>query len=709
MTSQQDVFINPYTFVPFPEIATPDAYRRAPVGHAHLPEGRLSGRIDVELTARSPLLLRQVRRGETRKEKDGAGNEREVHLFPRRVFDGDSTTKPVPFLPGSSLAGVTRSLHELLSGGCLRVFDEGFRPGYRDTAQARDDDWTLALVEKPGTDGKPATLRLCDPVVWVPAPTLARVLGGARNVVTGARVTVRGWETVEYGRGACGPVRRKEAAEDHLVGHGDDWAVLVTDARARKRFRSYFCAVGRLSGERAPVTDDAWHDFRAAVAGADDIRIDRGKGTLLRNQADTAEVRYDYALRRGDLVGYRHKAHPKLFEGQVVWARVEGQGPARMVGKLALSAIWRHDGWPAAGERVPDLLLSCQDADALCPTCRLFGSAATVEEDEEQGANGTAGAGRGRRGASSQRAYRGHLRFSDARPLGRPGVRQETLAPLGVPRPGAGQFYLTHREMRPRPHALPLREWGSRADQPEPRQLRGRKGYWLTGRHRERPLFRVRERVWESTMASTAEAVEAGARFVFRVHFAGLDPAELGSVLAALDPSLLLGEGTGYAVGGGRPFGFGCCTARITAWEVHDAASRYAGSAPPRLTPEQAVDAFRQQADRGVQGVWPAACAALTLDRVEPGQVWYPPEQPLPPQGELTVDHLEAGFEFWRQSRGYQAQNSTDPFVPLPEVTDSDQTLDVRQSGQRGTGQPGRRQKGRRQHGGPYRGGGHRK
>ena len=35
-------------------------------------------------------------------------------------------------LPGSSVKGAVRSLHETLAGGCLRVFDEDFIPSYRD-------------------------------------------------------------------------------------------------------------------------------------------------------------------------------------------------------------------------------------------------------------------------------------------------------------------------------------------------------------------------------------------------------------------------------------------------------------------------------------------------------------------------------------------------------------------------------------------------
>jgi CRISPR-associated protein (TIGR03986 family) len=679
-----DRFVNPYTFVPFPEIADVPGFRRTPAGHARLAAGRYTGRIEVELTARSPLLLRRVRRSDA-----GGGG---AHRFPRRVFPGsEAGDEPVPFLPGSSLAGVVRSLHELLAGGCLRVFDADFRPGYRDPVQARDDDWTLAVVDE-AQEGRPTRLRLCSTVVWVSARRLAELLGGEDKVVTGATVHVSGWEEKKYGKGRQ-ETWRNEVTKDDWVRPGDDWVVLVTDSSARKKYKSFLCAVGQLAegDERDSlvpgVTDKAWEDFQRSVAGADDVRRARRDKKLRTDKPQPADVTHEY----GDgerLVGKRHEARPVLHRGQVIWVRTAVESTSvglatienTVIDGMALSHIWRHAGEHPAFERVPPVLHPCQDADQLCPTCRVFGSADT---------SGSGGP------KSDQQAYRGHLRFSDARPLVPVTVREEKLAPLGAPRPGAGQFYLEHRTTRPDPYATPLREWGSRADTPREggvRRLRGRKQYWLTARHQERPLFRVKNRDWDGKMASTAETVLPDARFGFSVHFSGLDAAELGAVLVALAPQLLLdageqGTGVGYAVGGGRPFGFGACTAEISELEIDDSRSRYAGGDPPKVSVTEAVAAFRERVDSGVSATWPAAAAALTLDRVEPGTVWYPPKQPIP-SGEIASGKtgLAAGFEFWTQSRGYQEKNGTYPLIPLPEPTDADQTLPVLGREQRGTG-----------------------
>ncbi|MGW2320095.1 TIGR03986 family type III CRISPR-associated RAMP protein [Streptomyces sp. NPDC001680] len=672
------VFVNPYTFVPLPDVTDPAAFRRAPAGHDRLATGRLSGRIEVELTARSPLLLRGIRPGED-------------ETFPRRVFPGHpregdggpGTAQPsqaeaaasVPFLPGSSLAGTIRSLHEVLAGGCLRIFDADYRPGYRDPVSARGADWSLAVVEDVRDDGRPVRLRLCARYVWVEARRLAApyVLGSPDRVVTGARVHVSDWEESSLGR--------LEVTEDRWVRAGDDredtWVVQVTDSGARKPRKSFWCAVGERTDSPdllvTEITDRAWEDYRKAVEGANDVRLARAEGTLATAEPRPEPVHYD-----DELVGHRHQVRPHLHPGQVLWVRTEEQTrvvagwerQVTVVEQLALSHVWRHAGRHAAGERVPDELHPCDHSERLCPTCRVFGAADP---------HGSA-AGSGNR----QTSYRGHIRFGDARPLDTAGVRTESvrLAPLGAPRPGAGQFYLEPKPgVRPVKGRPPLREWGSPADGREaggPRRLRGRKQYWLTGRHTERPYFRVREGKWEGEMAADAECVPAGTRFAFTVYVEGLDTAELGGLLAALDPSLLFGEGVGYAVGGGKPLGFGSCTARITGVHLADAASRYTGASPAaEWETAAAVEAFRAATDPGVATTWAAARAALTLDRVEPGNVWYPPESPIP-QGELRPDDLSPGLGgFWKYSRGEQLAKSTRDLIALPDPTAPDQSLKV--------------------------------
>src|ERR1700733_6147709 len=102
-------FINPYTFVPLPAAIA----RSAPSGHHCAGPVHVSGAMTVEWTLQTPLLLPQahpaVRAGQV-------------------------------VVPGSSVKGALRSLHETLMGGCLRVVDEEFVPVYRQPAVAKDQN-----------------------------------------------------------------------------------------------------------------------------------------------------------------------------------------------------------------------------------------------------------------------------------------------------------------------------------------------------------------------------------------------------------------------------------------------------------------------------------------------------------------------------------------------------------------------------------------
>ena len=93
-------FVNPYSFVP-----VVPARRGEAAGHAELSPQRFSGRLRTRITARTPLLLKDC--------VVGPDPGRVVNDIPR--VDGKA------IIPGSSLAGAVRSLHEAFVGGCMRV------------------------------------------------------------------------------------------------------------------------------------------------------------------------------------------------------------------------------------------------------------------------------------------------------------------------------------------------------------------------------------------------------------------------------------------------------------------------------------------------------------------------------------------------------------------------------------------------------------
>ncbi|WP_416976971.1 hypothetical protein [Streptomyces sp. T028] len=701
-------FVNPYTFVSVPKQEPEAGWRREPGGHGQLVEGRCSGVAEVELTARSPLLLRGVY-------ADGEGR------FPRRAVAGFA--EPVPYLPGSSLAGAVRSLHETLAGGCLRVFDGDFRPGYRDQVRARPPGWRLARVDEVDENGRPVRMQLCSKApVWVEAAALHQALGGGQGLRTGVRLALDGEGSEVLGR--------RQLEDAGLVRAGGDWVVLVSDARTRHKTRRnpagggslrgrYFCAAGRLDdGIRAVgFAEGVWESFLDAVDDTDDMR--RFRQEQARGDAEPCWVDVVHPA-DGRLLGRRIAARRRLYVDQVVWVLPRLCAEGLVVADLALAVVWRHAGGvDKARARVPGHALACTDPGRLCPSCRVFGSA-----DAEGG---------GGRGRAEQNAYRGHVRFGDALPCEAYATRQEWLPPMGAPRPGAGQFYLSRDNGSEQATAAgvsapPLREWGSEGDSRKRRGLRGRKQYWLTGTPGQRPYFRAAEekpRVFHedvyqagNAMLTQAESVPAGAVFTTRVRFENLTAAELGGLLCALDPGLLLhaydtaaAQDTdaaggaveyGWAVGGGRPLGFGTVTSRITALSLHDAASRYLAGPAPRLEAGEAVAAFRRTASAELKDVWKRQLTkVLRLDWALPHQVWYPPaghlagpDEPLDPQALLP------SFTFWKETTGGVSWTWTPergwkrgtefPYRQLPASAAPDPALPVIRQQQKGQGNGGR-------------------
>jgi hypothetical protein len=182
-------FINPYTFVPLPAAIG----RARPGGHHCAGDGNVSGWMTVAWTLQTPLLLPRAHPA--------------VHGG--RVV-----------IPGSSVKGAVRSLHEALMGGCLRVVDEEFVPVYRQPAVAKDETWALAVVTKATRQGRATHVMVTERAAWVPAGALGAALG---------RVP-RAGDTVDIEEPAIHPhegLARDEVTGPAAVTTGDGWTVLV--------------------------------------------------------------------------------------------------------------------------------------------------------------------------------------------------------------------------------------------------------------------------------------------------------------------------------------------------------------------------------------------------------------------------------------------------------------------------------------------------
>lgn len=653
----EDRFINPYTFVPLPLAASDEEMcrRAAPPGHALLAPDRLLGAIRVRWTVRSPLLIR-----------DGdKGTARESSRVPRRPASTAGQVE-TPFVPGSSIKGAVRSLHETLTGGCLRVFEGEFIPAYRMPASSLPG-WTLAIIES-DREGTPERVQLCDQVAWARASELHTVVGGSRGLKTGVRVSVNVAKT--YFR----KERQRTEVDAGGVTPGNGWVVVVTDAGARRRGHPYSCAVGQIGNRSVRVPQKAYDDYLHAVRDAEDLRQGRVEKVRSTGDAEFAEVTFDHQS-----IGWRRRVTTSLRTGDVVWVRCSQQSGD--VEAIALSRIWRQTGAHSMQDRVPRALLPCRHPDKLCPSCRLFGSVDAGGADKHEKAD--------------QRAYRGHVRFGDGVFIAgfstKSGVK---LAPLGAPRPGAGQFYLVNTSAAPArsEHDRPTREWGSTADAAgSPRPLRGRKYYWhgdpeaTRDRATGAPARHEAMAKANAEMAATVELVTGGT-FEAEIRFEGLTRAEIGGLIAAIDPQRVL-RGRAPAgsrgvelirprIGGGKPVGLGTVDVEIVELRGETAAGRYAGGEATSLGVDECVASFQgdEEVPAAARATWPVLAAVLDVNRVDPKRIAYPPAFAWTQSGHPD---FRAGFAFWKASSGRYLKNAPREMSLLPEPLAADPSLPI--------------------------------
>ncbi len=666
----RDHFINPYIFVTFP---TQPPQRRKPHGHHTLAaegnEARFAGRITARLVSRSPLLVRNV--GSAAPLVDG------VAKAPRTGAD-------LLFIPGASLHGAIRSLHETLTGSCLRVFDPDFVPVYRDVASpALRHGWDLGVVDEVDHAGRPTKLIRCDETRWAPLTTLARAIPAGGVVTTGQRFQLTETDfSQQHNRQVY-----KEAASATLDPNGA-WVVLVTDDGARQSKYPYYCALGRLPATPTPaaLTDRAWQEYLRAAEGAKQSFADEDtKPSFEAERAQLAQP--DTSL--GDVIGDRDLVRGKgrwlrprrwFHRGQVVWL---APSRGRFVDGMALSYLWRTAGRGSTGERLPDDgFHSCHDPGFLCPSCRMFGSA-DVRDVSGHGVD---------RRLAEQRSYRGHIRVLDA-VLESGGTLNDpvVLPATGSPRPGSGQFYLDDPQASKEKlhYQKPRNRWGT-PDPRQPRRLRGRKFYWHTDPQADERRGRWR-RHEHAPEGDRAELVAAGSVYRLNLTFDGLTKAEIGSLIAALQPDRLFATQqqplpypvTGdpeYAihVGGGKPLGLGSCQVRDLQVIADGVESRYLGAERPVLDPADLIAAFvTNQGDLG--STWQSLAAALHTDHVDARIVSYPtPLAWAADDGTCSGKGQHEAFKWFQRTTGEALRNGEErPFVPLPSVSDIAPVLPV--------------------------------
>ena len=630
-------FVNPYTFVPLPR----KVVCGQPPGHDPGPDEareRYVGALEVTWRIQSPLAIPTEEWGS---------------------IGGDVR------IPGSSIKGAVRSTHEMLFGGCLRQVDLGYRPTYRQlpTMDALKD-WRMAVVldddevllcekEDPKRRSSIDSKALCE-----------RVGDRAR---TGDVVAVNSdddWKDRSELRVAERfQVLQRPAEVSGYENLAGCYVVLITKKGARRDAvrATWYWSLGKLTRERATFSEKATRDFSWAMMEARPdgerwINVFRGKTKL------------------GQARGNEHALEP----GSVIWVKARDG----MVTAIKLSQFWRERSKECLGDRIPQETKPCDGENLrLCPSCSVFGSADTLNDQADTDE---------RRREGDQRSYAAHVRFGSAIGVDLQGD-EVTLAPLGQPHPGAGLTYLepTSPEAAPASRDERWSRWDS--DSTPKRQLRGRKFYWHSNPERQLDHLKHTQGVGDvpgrhlkrehhgADMCTKAQLVTGGT-FRQTITFDGLDRFGVASLLAALQPGRLLGDGEfALHLGRGKPLGLGSVTAEITAARITTVAARYGDKAEIPLETFVIDPAEVRTRCGDLDAVHEGARKVLRLDGL--GENWwkvtYPTTQPWRQFGSKKFDESFTFFkDFGGPAQSKEGKTSWKPgaWKPMPEITDDDQS-----------------------------------
>ena len=636
-------FVNPYTFVPLPR----KVVRRQPPGHDPGPDEareRYVGVLEVTWHIQSPIAIPMEEWGS---------------------IGGDVR------IPGSSIKGAVRSTHEMLFGGCLRQVDLGYRPTYRQLPNMDAlKDWRMAVVLDDDE------VLLCEEEKKrssVDSETLRQRLGGKAR--TGDVIAVNSkndWKDKPERRVAERfQVRDRPADASGYENLAGCYVVLITKEGARhetatvkgKKVRTkWYWSLGKLTRERATISSQAKNDFSWAMMEARPdgerwIDVFRGKTKL------------------GQVRGNKHALEP----GSVIWVKVlNGEVTA-----IKLSQFWRERSEECLGNRIPQETRPCDDENLrLCPSCSVFGSADTLNDKADTDE---------RRREGDQRSYAAHVRFGPAVGVDLQGG-EVTLAPLGQPHLGAGLTYLEPKPSAPTPKSRDMRQSRWDSDGTQKRQLRGRKFYWHSNPERQLDHLQHTQGVGDvpgrhlkrehhgAEMCTKAQLVTGGT-FRQTITFDGLDQFGVASLLAALQPGRLLGDGEfALHLGRGKPLGLGSVTAEITAARITTVAARYGDKAETPL--ETFVIDPAEVKDRcgDLDAVHEGARKVLHLDGL--GENWWKVTYPTcEVWQQFGSKEFDESFKFFKDFGGpaksdgkKNASWKPGAWKPMPEITDHDQS-----------------------------------
>lgn len=584
-------FHNPYNFIPAPPRPGNDGSLgdRGPVGHHAYLDGRWSGRITVELTTRTPLLIPDAASATARADRH--------KTYATRV---DRTGRP--YLPSTSIKGMLRAAYEAVTNSRMGIWsDHTHRLGYRMPAKeglslvpARIEATGLHLLfgETEGLPAPNANGDLTPPgglmyAAWVGAyRSFGTDFGIAlrdhderevRAYITKWRHTTKGFRfwNVEAISLATGPIPLIPPDDNLLTSPAGNLSRISTQGHWVK---GWLCVTNQ--------NIDNKHHERLFFASVDTQHPMRARQHVKLPAAEQAALQAQWD---GLMQSYRdaYKDHGAPRSGSDPWDYIPGDDgdadiaalsphlykPGRdkwEIGRLCYADVVEEEGghlrvravYPVSiarkifeqspDELLPDSIKPAKSLSELSPADRIFGWVNTA--------------------ANGYGAWRGQVRIGPARCDDSDAIEDApmTLAILGQPKPQQSKFYAADEQGRP------LKGMPQGAGYAPGTTLRGRKvyphqptpdGYWsptATGQIDGWSRREFRSATPSSQNRSITSWVKVGKTFRFSIDVINFDPVELGALLFLLD----LPQGHHHRLGGAKPLGFGSVELRVTSVDL---------------------------------------------------------------------------------------------------------------------------------------------
>ncbi|MEK6285814.1 MAG: TIGR03986 family CRISPR-associated RAMP protein [Acidobacteriota bacterium] len=574
-------FLNPYNFVRYLERERPTDHN---LGNCPPPPHDryigLTGRITCRVDAKTPLFISDSHAVRELKDKEKEGHK--IYRF--FEYEGQ------PALPASSLRGMIRAIFETATNSCFAVFTNKRLSYHFDSRQA---PWLVpARVEKSASG-------------W-----LLRLLTGTADLRIGtgprdeqyAAWLFRYWPIKPSGTLVKEPqnrrtrlfkVRTKAGMEVKLrdLTHGKEcFAIMQLTEHPHPRIKFWdVVALGNSRDELesnlrdGQVVKPGWlcltnqniepkHSERFFFRDQEDdscpetISLDepvrRAYEGLISDYQERHRDKVQNRSRQGQPIDKRVGDEPALSRfvyrdeerqlkgGELVYAFLNGTSNNPQVEFIVPVSVPRVGYKRSIGDLLPPRLHRCNDAQTLCPACRIFGWV-SGEEKQAQG---------------KQTAYAGRVRFSHGKPVAGTIEAFETPIPLAIlssPKPTTTNFYLVRGD------GQPDRTGKLNYDDNQAR-LRGRKVYRHHGQMLSEQEY-VRSGWREDDQNRTASGVLKSGAFTFTVEFENLAKEEVGALLWALEL-----EGWHHRLGFAKPLGFGSVLVKVEKVEICDPGERYA-------------------------------------------------------------------------------------------------------------------------------------